>query len=445
MQEGLDSKKQECKALSANALAVGTEAVSALDQRLHLSEAVAAADKRLGFSDRAAAAKQGLLESTAAARQNLACLAHKDDSQDLELLPRRQLNLHDRLSMITQEVAADVAELTAKASKQRQKIAANVADLSQKASVRGQQLVSDLNAAALKKAASLGLPRDLGPALDPKALCFYDATVLPGAAGLVALTIDDGPCQQSEPEKCMLKEVRDILTEFDAKATLFLCTDHVDPHKRDIVSFIRDGNEVANHCGADRSYGGESERAFEVSFLESERVCEELRESALATVDDSLPAIGPDRRTASASGNTSCAESNVTGLPTSAHWFRAPHADASPDMHRVLERHGFTNVLCDSFANDTILTDPRVIAEGLLSMVDNTGGSIVVIHTPERGFREHNLEALRLLLKGLQEKGLRATSLTHLHEAALQGGVASAAAAARRASAAPEKEEKAAE
>merc|ERR1711963_1075387 len=90
---------------------------------------------------------------------------------------------------------------------------------------------------------------------------------------------------------------------------------------------------------------------------------------------------------AAAAEAAATARSPAVILPTQpARWFRAPHADVSPEMHRVLVRHGFTNVLCDCFANDTVLTDPDVIAGALLSMVDCVGGSIVVIHVPERGF-----------------------------------------------------------
>lgn len=507
MQEGVDSKKQAVSALGASAFAVGTEAFSALDQRLQLSEKVVAADQKLGLTERATAARQGLAEKAAAVDQRLGIserAASMRPELSQEALPAdRDFTMFERFSLLAQ----DVADLTQKASEQRQKLVSNVMDLSQKASEQRHKLVTDLNVAALKKAANLGLARELGPAIDPKALCFYDAKRLPGTAGLVGLTIDDGPCHQGEPDKCMLKEVKELLAEFDAKATLFLCTDHVPPHDSDLIAFLSGGHEVANHCGADRPYSSESEQAFEAAFLESERVCEDLRRRAsmtaavnptlhsavsasisdchsgidgidgasiaqrslmvavpaegvasrlpgveaasaleapaAASTGEHLPAnFSPpprkveaidtapseherEQRASSESTTSTLAVAEPVGVmlpPRVAHWFRAPHADASPQMQQVLKRHGFTNVLCDSFANDTLLTNPEVIADGLLSMIDSTGGSIVVIHVPERGFREHNFEALRLLLSGLREKGLRATSLTALNKAAWEGG-----------------------
>lgn len=97
-------------------------------------------------------------------------------------------------------------------------------------------------------------------------------------------------------------------------------------------------------------------------------------------------------------------------------------------MRRVLRRHGFTNVLCDCFASDTTIIDPRFIASTLLSQVDRAGegGSILVIHAPERGFREHNLEALRLLLAGLKERCLSVVTVSDLTKAVLAGGTAPA-------------------
>ena len=42
-------------------------------------------------------------------------------------------------------------------------------------------------------------------ALDPKALCFYDAGEFPGCSGLVALTLDDAPCRGETSMLCEIK------------------------------------------------------------------------------------------------------------------------------------------------------------------------------------------------------------------------------------------------
>eukprot|EP00930_Biecheleria_cincta_P102312 TRINITY_DN94006_c0_g1_i1.p1 TRINITY_DN94006_c0_g1~~TRINITY_DN94006_c0_g1_i1.p1 ORF type:complete len:623 (-),score=111.97 TRINITY_DN94006_c0_g1_i1:23-1891(-) len=562
----------------------------------------------------AEAAKHQLSEKVAETKQKLTDSAHRADlrlgvSEGLargKARAEERLHLQERLSHVGEEIqslrddllprlqTSNVMGLSQTVTEQRQRLTSNIAEFTQKAADRRQRLMSNLNAAALRKAASLGLTRELGPALDSTALCFYDAELLPGVSGQVGLTIDDAPCHQSDPDKCMLREVQNLLAEFDAQATFFLCTDNVAPHRQDILQLLRAGHEVANHCGADRSYASESEEAFEAAFLEAERTCEDLRREALVAgagttrtatgimartqepgcdqgdqkegnqaaedsvssaqalqctqpegskldngngnarsstdgmarakepgcdqgdkkdrnqaVEDStsydqiIPCKLPDAnhsdngtqttdeqsdagRLAGKDAGISSIEPCRTGvsadagsanlatmfakpdrspyvhktkqLPSKwcgfdamcgtskmkkgiaydaeeevrvvlpawpARWFRSPHADTSPEMQRVLKRYEFTNVFCDCFANDTLLTDPTVIADGLLTMANARGGSIIVIHVPERGFREHNLEALRLLLTGLAQQGLRARTLTDLHKAAWQGGFAS--------------------
>lgn len=86
-------------------------------------------------------------------------------------------------------------------------------------------------------------------------------------------------------------------------------------------------------------------------------------------------------------------------------------------MAEVLKKHCFTNVLSDCYANDAWITDAAYIAETLLTNVAE--GSVVIIHMPERGFREYNLPALDAFLQGLKERGLRAVSLSTLHEMAV--------------------------
>ena len=43
-------------------------------------------------------------------------------------------------------------------------------------------------------------------------------------------------------------------------------------------------------------------------------------------------------------------------------------------------------------------------------------GSIILIHMPERGIREWNLEAMELTLKGLKEKGYDIVTFSKLYE-----------------------------
>lgn len=310
-----------------------------------------------------------------------------------------------------------------------------------------------LNKEVTRRICSMGNPRELISALDRSALCYFDVERYPGARGLVALTIDDAPCHQRESENCMLSDVCKLLADHAATATFFLCTDYVQWHGDAVVDALLAGHDIANHGGADRSYGLESEANFEKMFVEWERICDGLRRRAGCITNfqsewpDVSVASSPEQGDANpqdkefvAVPNSNATETgggqeskpiprpeagvqNASGVdgwicPRTPRWFRAPHADASPGMYKVLRKYGFNNVLCDSFANDTVIADPEFIATTLFSMISLEGGSIVVIHIPEKGFREYNLDALKLLLQKIKEAELRVTSLTNLAEAA---------------------------
>eukprot|EP00401_Gymnodinium_catenatum_P052224 CAMPEP_0117521674 /NCGR_PEP_ID=MMETSP0784-20121206/33808_1 /TAXON_ID=39447 /ORGANISM="" /LENGTH=377 /DNA_ID=CAMNT_0005317711 /DNA_START=60 /DNA_END=1193 /DNA_ORIENTATION=- len=228
--------------------------------------------------------------------------------------------------------------------------------------------------------------------LFPATLCYYSPETCPRVRGVIALTVDDAPCRQGDPDRCMAQEVQALLEEFSAKATFFLCTDFVADHKAALQELLRLGHEVANHCPEDRSYASDSEALFEAALLEAERVCEELRRGAAApAVEPGDAGAGPNR--------------TVT-----TRWFRAPLASMSNTMRQVINRHGFAHVLADCYANDPWISDTNFIAETMLSQT--------LIHMPERGFREYNLEALRVFLQGVTERGFRVVTLSRLHDLA---------------------------
>ena len=81
-------------------------------------------------------------------------------------------------------------------------------------------------------------------------------------------------------------------------------------------------------------------------------------------------------------------------------------------MARVLEQEGYTLVLCDAFGMDTVC-GADYVARHILRTA--RGGSVVLMHMPERGFREHNLPAMRAVLAGLARRGLRCRTLSELH------------------------------
>ena len=127
----------------------------------------------------------------------------------------------------------------------------------------------------------------------------------------------------------------------------------------------------------DRPYHRETAVDFEADFLETEEVLAQYR----------------------------------SGSPP---WYRAPFGRLSRAMQTVLDTRSLTHVLCDCFANDTAIPDPEWIARFILARVKS--GSIVLIHMPERGCREWNLQAMRLTLDGLSKRGLRVVNVSELHQ-----------------------------
>ena len=81
-------------------------------------------------------------------------------------------------------------------------------------------------------------------------------------------------------------------------------------------------------------------------------------------------------------------------------------------MQEVLDANGYTNVMCDAFANDTAIPDAEWISKSILDQVKP--GSIVLIHMPEKGVREWNYEAMRLTLQGLKDRNIKVVTLTEL-------------------------------
>ena len=90
-------------------------------------------------------------------------------------------------------------------------------------------------------------------------------------------------------------------------------------------------------------------------------------------------------------------------------WFRAPQARYTQTMEEVLEEHNMYNVMCDCYAACPVIEDGRWIGQSLTKQVLNNkskskSGSIVLLHMPEKGFREYCFMALEILLQELCEK-----------------------------------------
>ncbi|KAL1518614.1 hypothetical protein AB1Y20_002902 [Prymnesium parvum] len=215
----------------------------------------------------------------------------------------------------------------------------------------------------------------------PASLCYYDVAAHPGVKGLVALTIDDAFCRGGEAES-FIRQVQAALKAKQAKASFFCTLNFCREawREREVAALLKDGHELCNHCVDDKPYDAASEVEFEQAFDATDAWIRKLN------------------------GGAAC------------RWFRAPNGSLSAAMLQVLRRKGATSVLTDCYACDCHIPYPRFVAWAMCRRV--THGSILILHMPEKGFREWGLETLVLVLDGLQARGLRSVTLSELAAAA---------------------------
>ncbi|CAK9116735.1 unnamed protein product [Durusdinium trenchii] len=231
----------------------------------------------------------------------------------------------------------------------------------------------------LKPLHSLTTSLNLRPVTWP-ALVYGNTTVFhyassPTAQGHVALTIDDGLCR-SGAGRSMVTEVRELLKEHGAQATFFLCSDYVEDLEAEAKQLLEDGHEFANHCPKDGvDYYNMPPVEFETELLKTSSKIQEL-----------------------------------TGA--NPYWFRAPQGKYSGQMHGYVSKHGMQHALGDCYCDDWAIEDSQWVAGTMLQQA--RGGSVMIVHMPEKGFREHIFKALELLLIGLKERGLTVVTLSRL-------------------------------
>ena len=194
----------------------------------------------------------------------------------------------------------------------------------------------------------------------------------------VAFTIDDGFCGLDNPNGDMTKEVLELFEKYNAKATFFTTGSHCSHTKKeDVLTLLKYGHEIANHGMYDTPYDNFTKEEFEEDFNQTDKI--------LRQYTNDIP-----------------------------KWYRAPHASISKTMQQVLDEKGYTHVVCDGFASDTSIPDPKWISNFILRKIKD--GSIILIHMPEKGIREWNLEAMELTLKGLKEKEYDIVTFSKLYE-----------------------------
>ncbi len=193
----------------------------------------------------------------------------------------------------------------------------------------------------------------------------------PTDRGEVAITFDDGP----NPPYTL--RIRDILDQRGVKATFFTVGKALDKRPDVSRSLLADGMLIASH-----SYHHDA-----VSWMNP-------RYPELSSTDDAFMR-------------------NLGVLPT---FYRPPHGTHTPFMAHALATKGMKMVTWDVSAADWATTDGALVARRVLEKV--RAGSIILLHDGIDGNigadRSVVLEALPLILDGLQARGLKPVTLDKL-------------------------------
>ena len=270
------------------------------------------------------------------------------------------------------------------------------------------------------------------PHLFPNTLCFYNVKTHPNVSGKVALTIDDAFVRSDNRSDSMTEELQTILRKFGAKVTFFVTlsfSEGRDWKEREILKLASDGHELANHCELDRRYDRDGEATFEGALTRTDEFIEKIMrmtstfQSQSATHrSNSIPNHNPSASSSPIpSSNPShirspnlSLNSNPSGRSFFCRWFRAPSGRLSETMTHVLDKHGLKHVLTDCYVNDAHIPFPKWIGWAISKCVQE--GSIIVLHMPEKGFRQWNIIAIEDVLTRLKAQGLRSVTLSDLNK-----------------------------
>lgn len=195
----------------------------------------------------------------------------------------------------------------------------------------------------------------------------------PRGSDAVALTFDDGP------DPVVTPALLDELKRQGAKVTFFVVGEALAAQPELARRMVAEGHVVANH-------------SWQHSYMQSFR----LRRWQTDELIHAEHAI-----------------ETATGRP-STRLYRAPVGIKTGDLARAADNLGLRVVAWSVHSRDTLDPDPIGMARRVLKRIQ--GGDIVLLHDGSRllGGRKHCVEAVRLILAGLREKGLKCVTLTEL-------------------------------
>lgn len=183
---------------------------------------------------------------------------------------------------------------------------------------------------------------------------------------VVALTFDDSPHETLTPR------LLDLLAAYDARATFFMIGNQI-PGNEDVVRrMVGEGHELGNHMMADEPSHRLSLDEFERQLLQTHALLE--------------PFGG-------------------------ARWFRPGHGWFNRAMLQRVHRHGYRCAMASTYAYEFLAVSGPCAARQILLNI--RPGAVIVIHDGAAD-RVRTVEAMRLLLPALRNRGYRVVTLSEL-------------------------------
>lgn len=186
---------------------------------------------------------------------------------------------------------------------------------------------------------------------------------------VVALTIDDGP------DACGSPRILDILEEYDAHATFFLITEHIQGNEIFVERMIDEGHELGNHLTVDEPSIALSDAEFERELLKADRA--------------------------------------LTQYVEDIRWVRPGSGWYNEEMLATIKKHDYQCALGNVYPYDPQISIYWFSAFHVLTNVKP--GDVIVLHDyNQRGGR--TTKALEIILPVLEERGYRVVTLSELAE-----------------------------
>ncbi len=184
----------------------------------------------------------------------------------------------------------------------------------------------------------------------------------------IALTFDDGP----HPKQT--DKILDLLEQYDIKATFFVIGQNAVYYPKPLKRAVSQGHEIGNHTFRHEGISKMSEPMLEKELRDTEKIIYEL-----------------------------------TGTPVSL--FRPPEGACSETILTAAKNKDYPIILWTVDTRDWDLASTDTIIKTVESQVRN--GSILLFHDYTRP-GAHTLDALKILIPGLLEKGYEFVTVSEL-------------------------------